>query len=93
MPLIELAALPPTAQLCLKFASDCQGLVALSPGYVGRTVPAGMHAHVFGALPVIHLINHQLLRVRPNSERELEVTDRGISLLDHGRFFYEEATQ
>lgn len=91
MPLIELAALPPTAQLCLKFAFECQGLIALQPGYVGRSVPEDATALTFGALPVMHLIRHQLLRVRTGRERELELTDRGTALIEHGRFFYEES--
>lgn len=91
MPMIELAALPPTAQLCLKFASDCQGLIALQPGYVGRSVPANTTAHTFGALPVMHLIRHRLLRVRTGCERELELTDWGVALIEHGRVFYEDS--
>jgi hypothetical protein len=91
MPLIELAALPPTAQLCLKFASDCQGLIALQPGYVGRNVPADTTALTFGALPVMHLIRHRLLRVRTGRERELELTEWGTALIEHGQLFYEDS--
>lgn len=91
MPILELAALPPTAQLCLKSAARHQGLVHTDTGYVGRRPSDKGLSPTFTAEPVARLMHLRLLRCSPTDALALELTDRGVALVDCGLCVYPEA--
>ncbi|WP_164276525.1 hypothetical protein [Stenotrophomonas sp. B1-1] len=84
MLILELAALPPTAQLCLKSAARHQGLVHTGTGYVGRRPSDKGLSSTFTAEPVAKLVCLGLLRYSRSDAFALELTDRGIALVDCG---------
>lgn len=88
MPMIEMAALSPAAQLCLKTASAASGLVASPLGFTGRN--AELPWPTFAAVPVLELMRHGLIACSTRDSVVLELTDRGIALVDHGRYVYED---
>lgn len=88
MPIIEMAALSPAAQLCLKTASTASGLVSSPLGFTGRN--AELPWPTFAALPVLELMRHGLLGCSTHDALALDLTDRGIALVDHGRYVYED---
>lgn len=90
MPMIDMAALPPTAQLCLKTASTHSGLRLSSTGVVGRMTDTCGPSPGFGIAAVLPLLSARLLRLASYGLDVMELTDLGIALIDHGRYFHED---
>lgn len=86
MPVLEMAALPPMAKLCLQSTIRCNGLTVTASGYVGRdSTHAAEHGQAYATSTVWQLMALRLVRSSPSDERLVEATDLGIELNDYGR--------
>lgn len=82
---IELAALPPAAQLCLQTAIRCHGLIKTEAGYIGRIAHPREPGTAYTAAVVAVLMLLDLASPHPWDDARADVTDAGVLLTSYGR--------
>jgi len=85
MPVLEMAALPPAAKLCLKSTIRCAGLTAGVGGYTGcDNAHPDEHGQTYATSTVWQLMALGLVRCSPADDCLVIATDPGIELNDCG---------
>jgi len=85
MPVLEMAALPPAAKLCLKSTIRCKGLTAGTGGYVGcDSSHPDEHGQAYATSTVWQLMAMGLVRCSQADDHLVVPTDAGIELNDCG---------
>jgi hypothetical protein len=88
--ILDWAALPPPAKLCLMTAHNHHGLLKTDDGYVGRSDTSTTPAR-FSAVVVAILMREGLATAHTFDDRLVQLTDAALVLLHLGRATVEVA--